>query len=300
MKKSRTLRLLLTGFFMGMADLIPGVSGGTVAFISGIYEELLESIKNVSTNVPSLLLKRKFTEAFKAVPYEFLIPIFIGIFAAIISLSRLLSSLIQNYPTFVWSFFFGLVLASTGLVAGRIKSWNLKYLIYFIVGSLIGYIIVGQVPGTTPETLPMFFLSGALAIIAMILPGISGSFILLIIGKYAQVLEAVKELNLVVLLTVMAGAVFGLAIFSRVLSWLFAKHHNISVAILSGFMLGSVRKLWPWKEVILTRMNSHGEIVPLIEKNILPNSFGSEVLFAIVLMIVGVGIIVWIDRLKLD
>ncbi|PIQ73890.1 DUF368 domain-containing protein [Candidatus Roizmanbacteria bacterium CG11_big_fil_rev_8_21_14_0_20_36_8] len=300
MKKTRSLRLLLTGFFMGMADLIPGVSGGTVAFISGIYEELLESIKNVSSNVPRLLLKRKFISAFKTVPYEFLVPLFLGIFAAIISLSRLLSSLIQNYPTYIWSFFFGLVLASTWLVAKRIKSWNLKYFTCFIIGTLIGYFIVGQVPGTTPETLPMFFLSGALAIIAMILPGISGSFILLIIGKYAQILEAAKELNFVVLVTVMFGAVFGLALFSRVLSWLFSKHHNISVAILSGFMLGSVRKLWPWKEVLLTRMNSHGEIVPLIEKNILPNSFGLEVLFAIALMIVGVGIIVWIDRLKLD
>jgi len=138
-----------------------------------------------------------------------------------------------------------------------------------------------------------------LAIVAMILPGISGSFILLIIGKYSQVLDAVKDLNIGVLLAVMLGAVVGLALFSRVLSWLFAHHHNISIAALSGFMLGSVRKLWPWKETVLTRVNSHGEIVPLIEKNIFPQVFDLSVLLGIVLMAIGIGVIFYLDRLKL-
>lgn len=293
------IRLFLTGFFMGTADLIPGVSGGTVAFISGIYEELLFSIKKMSGRVLGLLIKIKFKEALTETPIRFLVPLFLGIFFAVISLAKLLSFLLQSYPTFIWSFFFGLVLASTILVAKRITKWNISDIIIFVLFTLVGYFLVGSVPVETPESLLMFFGSGMLAIVAMILPGISGSFILLIIGKYSQVLDAVKDLNIGVLLAVMLGAVVGLALFSRVLSWLFAHHHNISIAALSGFMLGSVRKLWPWKETVLTRVNSHGEIVPLIEKNIFPQVFDLSVLLGIVLMAIGIGVIFYLDRLKL-
>jgi len=171
--------------------------------------------------------------------------------------------------------------------------------IAFGIFTIIGYFLVGAVPVETPETLPMFFGAGMLAIVAMILPGISGSFILLIIGKYTQVLASVKDMNIATLLAVMAGAVVGLGLFSRVLSWLFAKHHDISVATLSGFMFGSIRKLWPWKETILTRINSHGEVVPLVEKNILPQMMDGSVFFAIFLIALGIGIILFINRLEL-
>lgn len=299
MKHKNVFRLFFTGFFMGIADLIPGVSGGTVAFISGIYEELLYSIKKMSGKVLRLLLKLKFKEALSETPIKFLVPLFAGIFTAILSLAKVLSFLLHDYPVFVWAFFFGLVLASTWLVAKRVIKWDLSDILAFVFFAVVGYVLVGSVPVETPETLLMFFGSGMLAIVAMILPGISGSFILLIIGKYTQVLDAVKDMNITVLLAVMLGAVVGLAAFSRVLSWLFSKYHDISIAALSGFMLGSVRKIWPWKETILTRTNSHGEIVPLVENNILPQSFDTSVVIVVVLMIVGVLVIMYIDQLKL-
>ncbi|MDP4011225.1 MAG: DUF368 domain-containing protein [Candidatus Roizmanbacteria bacterium] len=297
--KHDILRLFFTGFCMGIADLIPGVSGGTVAFISGIYEELLSSIKKMSGDVLRLLLKLKFKEAFTKIPIHFLTPLFAGIFTSIILLARLLSYLLEVYPSFIWSFFFGLVLASTWLVAKRVTVWNRGNIIGFGMTTIFAYILVGAVPVETPETLPMFFFSGMIAIIAMILPGISGSFILLLIGKYAQVLDAAKNLQIDVLLAVITGAAIGLSVFARFLTWLFAKYHNISIAILSGFMLGSVRKLWPWKETIITRINSHGEIVPLIEKNILPQSIDVSVFFSITLIVIGIGVIFYIDQLKL-
>ena len=299
MNMKKYLRLFFTGFFMGLADLIPGVSGGTVAFISGIYEELLYSIKLMSGDVLRLLLKLKFKEAFTKIPIHFLTPLFAGIFTSIILLARLLSYLLEVYPSFIWSFFFGLVLASTWLVAKRVTSWNTGNVLAFGITAIAAYILVGAVPVETPENLPMFFFSGMIAIIAMILPGISGSFILLLIGKYAQVLDAAKNLQIDVLLAVITGAAIGLSVFARFLTWLFARYHNISIAILSGFMLGSVRKLWPWKETILTRINSHGEIVPLIEKNILPHSIDVSVFFSITLIVIGIGVIFYIDQLKL-
>lgn len=298
-KDKPLLRLVVTGFFMGTADLIPGVSGGTVAFISGIYEELLVSIKKVSGEVIKLALQFKIREAIAAIPFRFLVPLFAGIFTAVLSLANLLGYLLDTYPSFVWSFFFGLVIASTWIVAKRVKTWPLPNILSFIIFLIVGYIVVGAVPVETPSNLPMYFLSGMIAICAMILPGISGSFILLIMGKYTQVLGAVREMNIAVLVSVMLGAIVGLAVFSRFLSWLFAKHHDISVAALSGFMLGSVRKLWPWQEVIATRINSHGDVVPLATQNIVPPQIDAAVLGIIALMAIGIAIVLYIDRLDL-
>lgn len=293
------IRLYVTGFFMGVADLIPGVSGGTVAFISGIYEELLESIKKVSGETIRLGLQFKIKEAIASVPIKFLLPLFAGIFTAILTLANLLGYLLETYPSFVWAFFFGLVLASIWLVSKKIPAWKPLHMVAFSITTIIGYIIVGAVPVETPENLPIFFLSGMIAICAMILPGISGSFILLILGKYSQVLDAVRELNIGVLAAVAAGCVVGLAVFARFLSWLFAKHHDISVAALTGFMLGSLRKLWPWQEVTLTRVNSHGDVVPIASRNILPQTFDISTFSIIALMIVAIGIIVYLDRLHI-
>ncbi|QQS43299.1 DUF368 domain-containing protein [Candidatus Roizmanbacteria bacterium] len=293
------LQLFVTGFIMGTADLIPGVSGGTVAFVAGIYDELLASIKKVSGEVLRLGLQFKIKEAVAAVPYRFLFPLLAGIFTAILSLANLLGYLLDTYPSFVWAFFFGLVIASTWIVAKRVSAWSMPNMISFITFLIVGYTVVGAVPVETPSNLPMYFLSGMIAICAMILPGISGSFILLIMGKYAQVLGAVREMNIGVLISVALGAVVGLSIFSRFLSWLFAKHHDISVAALSGFMLGSVRKLWPWQEVIETRINSHGEVVPLATRNILPQAIDATVLGIIALIAIGVAIVMYIDRLDL-
>ncbi|MBP9690640.1 DUF368 domain-containing protein [Candidatus Woesebacteria bacterium] len=293
------LRLYVTGFFMGVADLIPGVSGGTVAFISGIYEELLSSIKKVSGETLKLGLQFKIKEAIASVPFRFLLPLFAGIFTAILSLANLLGYLLETYPSFVWSFFFGLVLASIWLVSKKIPAWKFSHMVAFVVTTIVGFVIVGAVPVETPEHLWVYFLSGMIAICAMILPGISGSFILLILGKYNQVLDAVREMNILVLAAVSAGCVVGLAVFARFLSWLFAKHHDISVAALTGFMLGSLRKIWPWQEVTLTRINSHGEIVPLATKNVLPEVLDLPTFAIIALMLFGIAVIIYIDRLDL-
>lgn len=297
-KPKNAVRLFITGFAMGLADLIPGVSGGTIAFISGIYEELLYSIKVASGQAIRLFLKGKIIDGIKIIPLKFLIPLLLGIFTAIFSLANLLSYLLIEYPTFVFALFFGLVLASTWLVLKRVVKWDMADIAAFIVAAVGAYILVGAVPVSTPNTLPMIFVSGMIAICAMILPGISGSFILLLLGKYDQVLGAAKNFDIVTLSVFMIGCILGLALFSRLLSWLFTKHHDISVAILAGFMLGSVRKIWPWKEVLETRINSHGEEVPFIEKNILPASLDANTLFAIALMIAGLGLILFLERMQ--
>lgn len=284
---------------MGTADLIPGVSGGTIAFLSGIYEELIVSIKLVTGDVLRLFLRFKFAQGLKLIPFKFLIPLAAGLFSAIFLLANLLSYLLLTYPVFVWAFFFGLVLASAWVVSKRIKKWGVVDATGFITAAIGAYFLVGAVPVETPSSLPFFFLAGMIAIVAMILPGISGSFILLLMGKYQQVLGAVTSRDFVTLVVFTLGAVFGLALFSRVLSWLFAKHHDISVAILAGFMLGSIRKIWPWQEVIQTRINSHGEEVPLVVNNILPQGFDTTVLLAIALMAIGAGIVLYLGKLDL-
>jgi len=280
---------------MGTADLIPGVSGGTIAFLSGIYDELIFSIKLVTGDVLKEVLKFRFKQAIRLIPFKFLIPLGLGLLSAVATLANLLSYLLATFPIFVWSFFFGLVIASTFIVLKRVVKWDLSDKVAFVISAVAAYFIVGAVPVETPQALIYFFLSGAVAIIAMILPGISGSFILLLIGKYSQVLAAVTEKNIAVLASVGIGAVVGLALFSRVLSWLFTKHHDISVAILAGFMLGSVRKIWPWKEVVMTRINSHGVEVTLADKNILPQNFDISLLLAVFLAAVGGFLVYFLD-----
>ncbi len=293
-------RLYVTGFAMGTADLIPGVSGGTIAFLSGIYEELLYSIKTLSGTCIKLMLERKYSEAMKLVPFRFLIPLALGIFSALFSLASALTFLLKDYPMFVWAFFFGLVLASTWIVLKRVVKWDVSDKISFIVSVVITYFLVGMIPIETPNTLPVVFISGAIAISAMILPGISGSFILLLLGKYQQILAAVTNRDVVTLGVFMAGCIIGLALFSRVLSWLFKNHHDISVAILAGVMLGSVRKIWPWQEVISTRINSHGEEVPMIVKNIMPDMQDATTLALIFLSAFGAALILYMDRFQVS
>lgn len=245
-KYKNLLRLYITGFIMGTADLVPGVSGGTVAFVSGIYEELLEAIKRVSGNTLRLLLKKQFVAAWKSVPFKFLLPLVAGIFTAIFSLAQLFTFLLNNHSRMVWAFFFGLVAASTYTVAQRIVKWDSRDILSFLASGLFAYWLVGDHLVSTPHTLPMLFVSGAIAICAMILPGISGSFILVLLGQYSFLLSSVVEKRFTVLIIFSLGAALGLSLFSRFLTWLFLKHHDISVAILAGFMLGSLRKIWPF------------------------------------------------------
>lgn len=284
---------------MGSADLVPGVSGGTVAFIFGIYEELIYSIKKVSGTTLRLVIRGRFVEAVKSVPFAFLIPLGLGILTAIFTLATPISYLLANHPQYIWSFFFGLVLASIILVRGRVKTWDKPDIAGLAVSAVAAYILVGLVPGATPDGLVFYFLAGVVAIIAMILPGISGSFILVLLGKYQQILGAVVDKNFLILGAVFAGCVLGISIFSRVLSWLFKQHHDISMAILIGFMIGSLRKVWPWKEVVLTRVNSHGEVVPIVERNILP-SMSLETIIVVAIFVAGIAIMLLLNNLQVS
>lgn len=293
-----TVRLFATGFTMGAADIVPGVSGGTVAFLLGIYEELIHSIKTVTGKVLRLGAQGKIKEAWDAIPFRFLVPLAAGLGTALVTLAPVIGYLLATQPRFVWSFFFGLVLASVYVVRKRVVTWDFHDVVAAGVAAVLAYVIVGAVPVETPNTPIMIFLSGVIAICAMILPGISGSFLLLILGKYEQILAAISDFDVVRIGIFGAGAVVGIAVFSRVLSYLFSKHHDLLIAILTGFMLGSLRKVWPWKEVISTRINSHGEVVPFLERNILPGAMDASLLLCLVLGVVGFACVLLLDRLQ--
>ena len=248
--------LLLKGMAMGAADVVPGVSGGTIAFISGIYEELLETINSVNFGVLKTLKNNGIKTAWKSINGNFIVTLFLGIGISIASLAKLISYLLEAHPILIWSFFFGLVLASIVYVGKQVRSWNAGAIISLTIGTSVAFWITILPPLSSSNELWFIFVSGMIAICAMILPGISGSFILLLMGSYQTVLEAVKDKNLLTIGVFIFGAVIGLLSFSRVLKWMFSKYHDFTIAILTGFLIGSLNKLWPWKETISTRVNS--------------------------------------------
>ncbi len=283
------LILGMKGMAMGAADVIPGVSGGTIAFITGIYEELVNSIKSVNFKALKLLFSGEFAEFWKSINGSFLSSVLVGIAISILSLARGLKFLLENYPIPVWSFFFGLILASAIYIALNIEKWDFKIIIAGLAGIVIALIITIITPAEANTSWWFIFLSGSIAICAMILPGISGSFILVLLGMYKFILEAVGTLDLYVLIIFLAGAAIGIIAFSNLLSWLLKHFHNITIAVLAGFMTGSLNKIWPWKEVTKSYTDASGEIKPLMEKNILPGMFeqitGSDSwLFAAIIM----------------
>ena len=255
---------------MGAADVVPGVSGGTIAFISGIYEELLETINSVNLGALKTLKNKGIKAAWKSINGDFIVTLFLGIGISIVSLAKLISYLLEAHPILIWSFFFGLVLASILYVGKQVKSWNAGSIVSLIIGTGLAFWITILPPLSSSNELWFIFVSGMIAICAMILPGISGSFILLLMGSYKTVLEALKDKDLLTIGMFMAGAVIGLLSFSRVLKWMFAKYHDLTIAILTGFLIGSLNKLWPWKETISIRVNSHDEVVPFMQENVLP------------------------------
>ena len=284
--------LTLKGMAMGAADVVPGVSGGTIAFIAGIYDELINSIKSINMHSLKLLFTGKIAAFWKAVNGNFLFALLLGIAISVFSLSKLITYLLLNEPVLVWSFFFGLVLASTWFVTKDIKGWNWKTVAGFVGGAVIAYYITVATPAETSTNLMFIFLCGAIAICAMILPGISGSFILVLLGKYFYVMEAVKTLDLVVLGVFAFGAALGITSFSRVLSYALKNFRNITLSVLSGFMLGSLNKVWPWKEV--EKLVSDGHEV-MIEHNIAPNT---EVAEAVVLMLIGFILVYVLEKIS--
>ncbi len=272
----RTLKdyalLVLKGIGMGAADVIPGVSGGTIAFIVGIYGELIDSIKRLGSSASLRLLFTLRLGAFwKAANGNFLLSIVAGIGISIFSLARLVTYLLTHQPVLVWAFFFGLVLASTWFVSREVTRWDAKSLLEFVAGAVAAWFITVMTPAETPGGLWFIFICGAIAICAMILPGISGSFILVLLGKYFYIMEAVKSLNVPVMLVFAVGAAIGISVFSHALSYALHRFHNVTITILSGFMLGSLNKVWPWKETVETYVDSHGEVRALVETNILPD-----------------------------
>ena len=290
-RQTRTLKdylgLTARGFAMGSADVVPGVSGGTMAFILGIYEELINSIKDmVNPTAIQLLVRFKLKEALDVLPWKFLLAVGIGILLAILSLARFLEWMLENHPALLWSFFFGLVIASIFTVSKRVKRWGVTTTVSVVIGAIVAYIIVGLVPAKTPDTPWFLFLSGVLAICAMILPGISGAFILVLLGKYEYVLSAVNDRDILTLFIVAAGAAVGIVTFAQILGWFFKRYHDTTVAVLMGFMVGSLRKIWPWKETV-EFIEHHGEQIPIRQINVLPPAWTSEVTFALVLAIVG-------------
>jgi len=287
--------LFLKGMAMGAADVVPGVSGGTIAFITGIYQELIDSIKNVNAEALRKLFKEGIASAWSHINGNFLIVLFAGIITSIVSLAKGISYLLETYPILVWSFFFGLIVASAVLISKSIEKWNVGTLLGLIIGIIIAYYITVASPAQTSEAYWFVFLSGALAICAMILPGISGSFILLLLGKYKFILGAVSELKIGVILTFIAGCFVGLLTFARLLSYMFKHAHQLTIALLTGFMMGSLNKVWPWKETLETTIDRHGEVIPLVEESVMPYNFQGEpnVIAAIILAVLGF-VLIWI------
>ena len=289
--------LVLKGMGMGAADVVPGVSGGTIAFITGIYEELVHSIKNINFRTISTLWKEGLPAFWKAVNGNFLLSLVGGILISVLTLARIIEYLLVNHPILIWSFFFGLIIGSAIFVSRSIEKWNIGTFISLLAGIAIAWIITSFTPAETTEAYWFIFLSGALAICAMILPGISGSFILLLLGKYQFILSALNEGRISIIAVLLTGALTGIIAFSHLLSWLLEKFHHLTIALLAGFMIGSLNKIWPWKVTVETYIDSHGEIKPLLQDNVLPGRFISEtgadpqILWAVLLALAGFLII---------
>lgn len=289
--------LSLKGFCMGASDVIPGVSGGTIAFILGIYEDLIRSVKSIDLKFLKMLVSLKVNDMIHNQSLRFLLALGLGILTAIFSLAKLLSWLLQNHPILIWSFFFGLVSASVFTVSRYLKKWNLPVVLCVLFGAAGAYLLVGIVPVSTPNAPWFIILSGAVAICAMILPGISGSFILVLLGKYFYILEAVNQRDILTLFLFALGACFGLASFVRLLNWLFKRFHDPTIAVLTGLMLGALRKVWPWKETLKSMTDNYGHIVPISQINFIPSSWDMQVTFSIILMILGFSTVVVLYRM---
>ena len=309
--------LLITakGLAMGAADVVPGVSGGTIAFISGIYEELIETIHNIDLGFFKIWKNKGFLKAWKDYNLSFLVALFSGVFISILSFAKLITWLLAAYPILVWSFFFGLVVASIVYVGQQITNWRLSTIIPLLIASALSYFITIADPIGTPDSTWFLFIAGFVAIIAMILPGISGAFILLLLGAYTIVIGYITQLSegittmnsslflgaLGKLLIFGIGAILGLKMFSWVLNWMFKHHKNTTLAVLTGFMIGALNKIWPWKEVLQYRTNHEGEKIPFIERSILPSDYTGDpqVLYAIVFAIIGFLTIFLLERIAI-
>ncbi len=249
----RYIVVFFKGMAMGAADVVPGVSGGTIAFIAGIYEELIESINAFNFSLIPLFKQKGIKGVWQRINGNFLTALFLGIALSVVSLAKTISWLLEHKPVLLWSFFFGLVLASIWFVARQIQIWHFKTIVALFLGAIFAYVITSLEPGVSVSVSAYYLiLSGALAICAMILPGISGSFILVLLGVYELVLNAVHQRNLYIIMLVGTGAIAGLLSFAKLLKYIFARYRNLTLAVLTGFIVGALPKIWPWKNVLDT------------------------------------------------
>lgn len=287
----------LKGIAMGAADVVPGVSGGTIAFISGIYQELIETINAINLKALKTLKDAGVKAAWKAINGNFLVSLLSGIGLSVITLAQLIKWLLENKPVMVWSFFFGLVLASIFFVGKQVSKWNIKHIVVLILGAIVAYYITIMPAMGGNNSLWFFFVSGALAICAMILPGISGSFILVLLGAYRPVLEALHTKDFKTILVLMLGAVVGLLTFSRLLKWMFDHHKDTTLAVLTGFIIGSLNKIWPWKNILKSEV-IEGKLKVILDESISPFNYQGDnhLYLAIMLAFVGFGLIILLEK----
>ena len=298
--------VFLKGMAMGAADVVPGVSGGTIAFITGIYERLINAIKSINLANLKLLFTGKIKEFWKNIDANFLICLVAGIATSLLSIAKVMTYLLVHQPILLWAFFFGLIVASTWFVAKPVK-WNWKTILSFVVFLVLAFFL------TSPENQPLntsdsywyIFLCGAIAICAMILPGISGSFILVLLGEYFFILKSLTEFNIPVLLIFIVGALIGIVTFANVVSYLFSHFKMVTLAALTGFMVGSLNKIWPWKFTLSTYTNHAGDLVPLTEKNVLPSVFEEltgrdpQIACAIICLVAGLALVFVLEFIAL-
>ncbi len=287
---------------MGTADVVPGVSGGTIAFITGILDTLLDSIRAIRPSLLKMIKEQGFKAAFLHINGPFLVSLFSGILCAIFTLAKIISWLLVNMPIPIWSFFFGLILVSIWHILRQLKHRPWWSWVAMLIGVLFAYTITVLSPLSLEPNMLNFVFAGAIAICAMILPGISGSFILLLLGMYAPVLGAAKEFNIPLLILFALGAVIGLLSFSHILSWLLRRFRESTLMFLVGLMMGTLPKIWPWKQTISWRTNSKGELVPLLEQNLTPQQFelisgnDAQMLLAILMMSIAIFLVLGLEK----
>lgn len=296
--------IFIKGCMMGAADAVPGVSGGTIAFITGIYQELIKTLSNLGLEVLRIAYRQNIKAAWGYSNASFLCVLLLGMLCSLILFSNLVLFLLSDYPQILWGFFFGLIAASSVVLAKSIEGWGKFSGLFFVIGCISSFLLTTMTSAVVDASMINIFLAGMLAICAMILPGISGSFILLLLGLYSPILSAVVNFQGMILAVFAAGCAMGLLSFSRLLNWLFFHYKNLVMALLTGFLLGSLNKVWPWKETLTTRLNSHGLNVADQQQNISPFVYEqitgsqSQLIAAILFAVLGCVLVLALDKMN--
>lgn len=285
--------LFFRGMAMGAADVVPGVSGGTIAFITGIYDELLHSLQQLNFKALLILKAEGFAAAWRYINGGFLLAVFAGILLSLKTFAEIITYALDAYPILVWAFFFGLILASVVYFARQQSGWRWRHWLACALGAAVVFVISLASPAQLPGDWWMLFLGGFIAICAMILPGVSGSFLLLLMGLYPVFLKALSDFDLVALASFGAGCVCGLLSFSRALAWLLDSYHKMTLAVLIGFLVGSLNVTWPWKQILTTMVDRHGDVIPVSQANVLPGTFealtGQDAMLGLAVLFFALG-----------